>query len=122
MSKSLTSLFKLIGYPVVTWIVLLMLGGPAIFLKWLSQQHINLAYGIAYLLAFYVPAIATGFNKGVMFSTETLIRGIWSVGFLVVFHVGSLLFHFDFFAASLPLVFLFSLAWETGRVVPKRRT
>ncbi len=122
MSKNITSLFKLIGYPVVILVVLLMLAGPAIFLKWLNQQNINLAYVVAYLLAFYVPAIATGFNKGVMFSTETLIRGIWSVGFLVVFHIGSLLFHFDFFAASLPLVFLFSFAWETGIIVPKRRT
>jgi hypothetical protein len=98
-----------------------MLAGPAIFLKWLSQHNADLAYVLAYLLAFYAPAIVTGFSRGTMFSAKTLIEGVWSTGFLVVFHLGSLLFQFDFFGASLPLVFLLAFARERGIIVPKRR-
>jgi len=121
MSRTLVTLFRLLGYPVGTLVVLLMLSGPAIFLNWVGQHSANVAYVLAYLLAFYAPAMATGFNKGIMFSTKTLIAGARSVGLLVILHLGSLLFHFNFFGAPFPLVFLLALALETGIIVPKRR-
>lgn len=119
MTKTLTAVFKLLGYPIITLALLLMLSGPALFLNSLSQRYPILTIVLSYLLAFYAPAIATGFNKGIIFSTTTQKAGLWCVGLLILLHLGSLLFHFGSFGTSLVLVFLFAFAQERGIIVPK---
>ncbi|MBN1921138.1 MAG: hypothetical protein JW892_07845 [Anaerolineae bacterium] len=119
MTRFLTVVFKLVGYPVITLALFLMLTGPALFLNSLSQRYPSLAVILGYLLAFYAPAIVSGFNKGMIFSSATLKAGLWCVGLLVMLHLGSLLFHFGSFGTSLVLVFLFAFAQERGIIVPK---
>jgi len=121
MTRFLTMMFRLLGYPAITLALLLMLSGPALFLNSLSQRYPSLAVVLGYLLAFYAPAIAAGFNKETLFSTTTQKAGLWCVGLLILLHLGSLLFHFGSFGASLVLVFLFAFAQERGIIVPKRQ-
>jgi hypothetical protein len=65
-----------------------MLYGPVFYLIWFSQYSANLAYGMTYLLAFYVPAIVTKFfNKEVMFSTKTMKGGVLSVSYVAIAHL-----------------------------------
>lgn len=122
MLRTLTVVFKLLGYPVITLALLLMLIGPALFLNSLSQRYPSLAIALGYGFAFYAPVIAAGFNKETLFSTTTLKAGLWCVGLLLMLHLGSLLFHFGSFGAFLTLVFLFAFAQELGIIVPKRQS
>ena len=112
MIKTLTTFLKLLGYPIVTAVFLLMLAGPGIFLKSLGQRNTILAYILAYLFAFYTPAIVagfdTGFNKGTMFSNKTLIYGVWSAGILAIFHLISFFFSINVLGSFWIIVFLFA--------------